>query len=101
MPKKREDLEEMKRLAHAVYTMDPAIQPEVEAALIDAMFKTEVPPEFIYAYSKVHVLIGNGNEDVVDPRDLAAWNAAVDEFRDLEPAEQAMTLQALRTREVQ
>ena len=69
--------------------------------MIAAMFRAELPPELIYAYSKSGVVVTESNRHVVDPDDLAAWKAAADEFSSLEPAEQAVTLQAIRTREVQ
>jgi hypothetical protein len=73
----------------------------VAAETIAAMFRAELPPELIYAYSRSGVIVTENNRDVVDPDDLAAWNAAAEEFRTLEPAEQAATLQAIRTREAQ
>ena len=69
--------------------------------MIAAMFRAELPPELIYAYSKSGEVVTEHNRDVVDPDDLAAWNAAAEEFLSLEPAEQAATLQAIRTREAQ
>jgi hypothetical protein len=73
----------------------------IAGQMIAAMFRASLPPELIYAYSKSGVVVTEHNRDVVDPDDLAAWNAAADEFLSLEPAEQAATLQAIRTREVQ
>jgi hypothetical protein len=73
----------------------------IAGEMIGAMFRAELPPELIYAYSKSGVVVTEGNRDVVDPDDLAAWNAAAEEFMSLDPAEQAATLQAIRTREAQ
>ena len=65
------------------------------------IFRAELPPELIYAYSKSGVVVTESNRHVVDPDDVAAWEAAADEFSSLEPAEQAATLQAIRTQQVQ
>jgi hypothetical protein len=66
----------------------------IAGEMIAAMFKAGLPPELIYDYSKSGVVVTEHNSDVVDPDDLAVWNAAAAEFRSLEPVEQAATLQA-------
>jgi len=55
---------------------------EVEERMVDVMAKAGIRPELIYAYIKTRGLIVTAeNRDLIPDKDLAEWQAAIDEFR--------------------
>jgi hypothetical protein len=55
---------------------------EVEEQMVEVMVKARIRPELIYAYVKTRGLIVTAeNRDLIPDKDLAEWNAAIDEFR--------------------
>jgi hypothetical protein len=54
---------------------------EVRAILIKSMIDVEADPAIIYAFHKTGVYVCDENEHRLSPERLAAWNAAIDEYR--------------------
>jgi hypothetical protein len=61
------------------------IDPEAaEEGIIEAMFKSNIDPELIYAYQKTGLMVTEFNEALIPDVDLQEWDAAINEFRLLE-----------------
>jgi hypothetical protein len=54
---------------------------EVRAILVQSMVEAGVDPAIIYAFHKTGVYVCDDNEDRLLPERLAAWNAAIVEYR--------------------
>ncbi|WP_152543511.1 MULTISPECIES: hypothetical protein [unclassified Methylibium] len=58
---------------------------ELERQAVDAMQRAEVRPHIIHAYRKTGgLLISRENEKLATTKDLADWNAAIDQYFELE-----------------
>lgn len=55
-------------------------------ALTNAMLANGTRPELVYAYGKCGFFVSEGNKDYLPKDRLAEWNAAVDEYFELENA---------------
>jgi hypothetical protein len=55
---------------------------EVEEQAVEAMVRAGIRPELIYAYIKTGGLVVTAeNQDLIPDKDLAEWDAVIDEFR--------------------
>jgi hypothetical protein len=55
---------------------------EVEERMVEVMTKVGIRPELIYAYIKTRgLMVTAENVDLIPDKDLAEWQAAIDEFR--------------------
>jgi len=54
---------------------------EVRAILVQSMVEVEVDPAIIYAFHKTGVYVCDENEDRIPAERLAAWSAAIEEYR--------------------
>jgi hypothetical protein len=53
----------------------------MEAAILAAMQKADLPPEFAYAYKKTGLLGLAEDKSLWPPENIKEWNDAVDEYR--------------------
>lgn len=68
----------------------PITSERIESEILSAMKSAELPAELIYAFKKSGILLMESRRGEYHPDDVAAWNAAIDEYRRLE-SEQAKT----------
>jgi hypothetical protein len=61
---------------------------DVEAEILAAMHKAELPPEFAYAYKKTGLFGLGSDKSNWPPEHIKEWNDAVDEYRAMEAAAQ-------------
>ena len=54
-----------------------------EAELVAAMMAADLDHALIYAYQQSGVLVTEENQNIVDPLDLAEWDAALDRYHAL------------------
>lgn len=54
---------------------------DMEAAILAAMHKADLPPEFSYAYRKTGLLDLAEDKSLWPPESIKEWNDAVDEYR--------------------
>jgi len=62
----------------------PIGEARLDAEMLEAMRKTGVAPQIIYAYRKTGRLLLEGGRDLYPPEAQAAWDAAIDEYFRLE-----------------
>src|SRR6187200_2238025 len=60
---------------------DEAAETDMEAAILAAMQKADLPPEFSYAYRKTGLLGLAEDKSAWPPESIKEWNDAVDEYR--------------------
>jgi hypothetical protein len=60
---------------------DEADERDMEAAILAAMQKADLPPEFAYAYKKTGLLGLAEDKSLWPPEHIKEWNDAVDEHR--------------------
>jgi hypothetical protein len=60
---------------------DEAAERDMEAAILAAMQKADLPPEFSYAYRKTGLLGLAEDKSAWPPESIKEWNDAVDEYR--------------------
>src|SRR5215470_19333745 len=60
---------------------DEADERDMEAAILAAMQKADLPPEFAYAYKKTGLLGLAEDKSLWPPEHINEWNDAVDEYR--------------------
>ena len=53
-----------------------------------AMVRAGIRPALVYAFQKTGLMVTEENEVNLLPKDLAAWNAAIDEFERIQKGEQ-------------
>ena len=58
----------------------------MEAAILAAMHKADLPPEFSYAYRKTGLLGLAEDKSAWPPESIKEWNDAVDEYRAIQAA---------------
>ena len=58
----------------------------MEVAILAAMHKAELPPEFSYAYRKTGLLGLAEDKSAWPPESIKEWNDAVDEYRAIQAA---------------
>jgi hypothetical protein len=56
----------------------------MEAAILAAMHKADLPPEFSYAYRKTGLLGLAEHKSLWPPESVKEWNDAVDEYRPMQ-----------------
>jgi hypothetical protein len=61
--------------------LDEADERDMEAEILEAMQKADVPPEFAYAYKKTGLLGLLEDKSLWPPEHIKEWNDAVDEYR--------------------
>jgi hypothetical protein len=62
---------------------DPEKLAETKAALIKAMEAAGMDSAFVYAFEKTGLIVSEENHHLLSERDLAEWEAAVEEYRNL------------------
>ena len=67
-------------------TKDVPTPVDVEAEILAAMHKAELPPEFSYAYKKTGLLGLGSDKSRWPPEHIKEWNDAVAEYRAIEAA---------------
>jgi hypothetical protein len=58
--------------------LDPA---EAEAGIVEAMERTGMSPEFIYAFRKTGLIVWEGNEHLIPKGRLQEYHAAIADYR--------------------
>ena len=69
----------------------------MEAAILAAMHKADLPPEFFYAYRKTGLLGLAEDKSAWPPEHIKEWNDAVDEYRAIQAASATRQAQGLDT----
>lgn len=59
---------------------DAPPQEHLEAVVVAGMKKAGINPAVIYAYEKTGLIISEDNRHLIPEADLAAWQAAIEEF---------------------
>ena len=77
---------------------DAPPEEEIERLTIDAMVKTGMPPDLIYAYKKTGLFVTTENKGRISRKDLREWNAAVDEYRAAEKRGESLPLHSSKER---
>jgi hypothetical protein len=62
----------------------PIGEARLDAEMLEAMRKTGVPPQIIFAYRKTGRLLLEGNRDLYPPEAQSEWDAAINEYFRLE-----------------
>ena len=62
----------------------PIGEAKLDAEMLEAMRKSGVPPQIIFAYRKTGRLLLEGRRDLYPPEAQAEWDAAIDEYFRLE-----------------
>jgi hypothetical protein len=52
----------------------------MEHHVVEAMKEARLDPAFIYAFEKTGLLVSNENRHLISEKDLAEWNAAIEEY---------------------
>lgn len=65
---------------------DTPVEMDMQSALLAAMSKANLPPEFAYAFKKTGLLGLSADKRHWSKKDIAEWNAAVDEGRAIDAA---------------
>ncbi len=68
---------------------EPTPMRNLQAQVLAAMEKANLPPEIAYAYAKTGRLLMEGQEQNYPPEAIAEWNAAIDEYHAIEAAKTA------------
>jgi len=62
----------------------PLSEKKIEDEMVAVLENVGVGPQIIYAYKKTGLLLTAENESLVSTQDIAEWDAAIDEYFDLE-----------------
>jgi len=65
----------------------PLSEQKIEDEMVDMLRETGMRPQFIYAYKKTGFLLTAENESLVSEQDVAEWDAAIDEYFEMENPE--------------
>lgn len=57
---------------------------KLQAQMLDVMKKAGIRPEIVYAYKKTGFFPNKAAYEKMSPQDRAEWDAAIDEYFDLE-----------------
>lgn len=74
-------------------TPQPMQEAEVDAALLEGILKAGTPPHLVYAYRKTGRIVGEEGYQRLTPAERSEWNAAIDEYFELEEAQAAGVIQ--------
>ena len=64
---------------------------DLKKQMIDDFQKVGIRPVLIYAFKKTGLMVTEQNNRLIPDVDLAAWNAAVEEYYELHPEEDSRT----------
>jgi hypothetical protein len=53
---------------------------ELRSQAVEIMQRAGIDPALIYAYRKTGLMVTEDNKSLLSERDLAEWNAAIDEY---------------------